>query len=77
MSTSLYFANVGGHAINVSDISTVSPAREDMLSVRPDAAADGSRITFRSKATSIFIPDMTPDQFMDAITNAVNLAIPD
>ena len=77
MSTSLYFANVGGHAINVGDISTVSPARADQLHPSAVNPAHGSRVTFRSKGTYLFIPDLTPDQFMDLLSESVNLALPD
>lgn len=77
MSTSLYFANVGGHAINVGDISVVSPAREDQLNPSAESPADGSRITFRSKGHSIYIPDMTPDHFMDRLAESVNMSLPD
>jgi hypothetical protein len=75
MSTSLYFANVGGYAINVGDISTVAP-HTDYVPGFSDGTK-GSKITFMSKATSIFIPNLTPEQFMDQLAGAVNLALPD
>lgn len=77
MSTSLYFADVGGHSVNVGDISVVSPARKDQREPSAEAPADGSRITFRSKGHSVFIPGMTPDQFMDKLAASVNMALPD
>lgn len=77
MSTSLYFANVEGHAVNVGDISVVSPARKDTMSPTDTSPADGVRITFRSKGNSIYIPDLTPEQFMDRLASAVNMSLPD
>lgn len=77
MSTSLYFAKVGGHAVNVGDISVVAPARFDQLFPSDTNPATGVRITFRSKGNSIYIPGLTPEEFMDKLATAVDLSLPD
>lgn len=77
MSTSLYFANIGGHAVNVGDISVVAPARDDQRYPTPEHPADGVRITFRSKGNSVYIPGLTPEEFMDRLAESVDMSLPD
>lgn len=61
----LIIAHIAGYVINVGDISTVAPSTDYIPGVAE--GTKGSKVTFMSKATSIFIPDMTPEQFMDAL----------
>ncbi|UOK18380.1 hypothetical protein SEA_BRUHMOMENT_64 [Arthrobacter phage BruhMoment] len=49
--------------ISVDDISTVCPAREDMLRVREDTAPDGLLVTFKSKGTQLFLKGVTQEAF--------------
>jgi hypothetical protein len=74
--SSLLLAVVEGYLINVGDISTAAPHTVHTPGF-PDSTK-GSKITFMSKATSIFIPDLTPEQFMDRlVASAVKLDLPD
>lgn len=72
----LILTNVEGHIINVGDISTVSPSSSYVSSPGNLATeTKGVKITFMSKATSIFIPGLTAEEFMEKlVTKSVRLS---
>ena len=71
----LLIVQVNDHLINVGDISTVAPFTEASFTTGERA---GVKITFMSKATSVFIPGFTASTFMDKLVeSAAKFELPD
>lgn len=60
--------------INIADISTVTPM---VGGIGLGPVMDGLKVTFMSKATYVFLPGMTAEDFMDRLAGSVELRLPE
>lgn len=69
-----HFLMIDDQIINIADISTVTPMVGGTV---PGPVMNGLKVTFMSKATYVFLPGMTAEDFMDRLAGSVELRLPE